>query len=1329
MKKTRRISAITVAMILVLGVVAQFLPVFQVQAEAKAAEDATVINLLATSDVHGRFYPWEYASDSALTAGSLAQIATIVNQERANNPNTILVDNGDSIQDNYSHLFVNEDRMPTIAAMKAIGYDSFTLGNHEFNYGMDVLNKVIADAESTANGEHKVSVLSNNVYDPTGKAIAGNYIIKEIPSKSGGRPIKVAVIGTTTPWITKWDSAHLAGYDVRNPIEETKATVQTIKDNGGADVYVVAAHMGYAGEYGNGDSTQQLAAEIPEISAVITGHEHSLFDSRTSGNATLVEPGKYGENVSKVNITVVPDGNGGYTVTDKSSSNISVKNVAADPTVSSVLESYHTTALADARTEIGTLTGGDLAPAAEVKGITQAQIQDSALIDLILKVQMQYAEASGAVLSDGHHVSSAALFDANSNIAEGTIKKADTSKAYKYDNTLQTLKITGAQLKQYMEWSANYYNQYKAGDLTISFNENIRIYNYDMFGGVNYKVDISKPAGSRITDLTYSDGSQVGDADLVYLTVNNYRASTTITGTLFPDANIETVFDSSTDPTTAATVPAVRDMIGEYIANQPGQTITNTVDNNWSIIGNNWDTALHNKAVEYINAGKITLPTSADGRTPNVKSVTEADLNTLNTVTLVSVNDIHGNVEESGKNVGVAKVAGYLDTLRAQNPKTYFLGSGDLFQGTAISNLTQGQVMNKSLKEMGMVASALGNHEFDWSRDMIADWASDGGYDFLASNIVYKDTQQPVEWAKPYKILQVEVGERTVKIGLIGIATPSTAAQTLPANVADLDFTDPATAANKWAAYLRDTEGVDTVIALTHLGTYQGSDGVVTGEGAEFAKNVVGVDAVFTAHSHQKVNGVVNGIPVVQGLYNGRGLSKMNLTFDATTGNFVSVTGEFVDLTAQAATLPINQPVADIVADYKDQLQPILDEVIGDNVRELTHDTTTQVTPMGQLTAKMMSEIGNTQIAIINGGGIREGLNAGDITMGEMYAIFPFDNTLVTMELKGSDLKQVIEHGIMSTGFRPGQFYGIDVWYDSTQPAGSRITSMRLPDGTPIDMDTYYTVSTLDFVYAGGDYYDFSAAINVVDTMAPLRDQLVNKIKAEGGIDFTYKQNLIDGVDTTITANHFVIEDHEVAGLTAEQVINKAAATSADGSTLTVDFSNVQPTFGVHEVTISNGSTTKTIKVGVTDADSMYDAAKGIIFKAQAFEITQTQAGNLTHDLIKDLSKAQALDLATGTAAGVNADFSAVKTAVGTYPVVITPVPATNARMALFATGTSMTINVSVTADGSGSGEGTDLPNTGQNQTEMLALGLIAGGLGVAAFAISRRQRKNDQAA
>lgn len=472
----------------------------------------------------------------------------------------------------------------------------------------------------------------------------------------------------------------------------------------------------------------------------------------------------------------------------------------------------------------------------------------------------------------------------------------------------------------------------------------------------------------------------------------------------------------------------------------------------------------------------------------------------VETINIVAINDFHGNVAESGSNPGIAKVAGAINELRKKN-QTFFFSSGDNFQGSAVSNLTHGAVVNEAFKEMDLMASAIGNHEYDWGADLIAEWSEDGGYPFLASNIVYKDSGEPVDYADPYMIQTVKLKHgHKVKIGYIGIATPETATKTAAANVADIEFTDPSDAGNFWANYLRKEKDVDVVVALTHLGAFQ-SDGQITGEAADFANETEGIDLIISGHTHQTIDGHVNGVQILQAWYAGRALQVAQLNFNKIDGRLLNVDGYVKRLNNKDEYIPpVDQKVAKIVEEYQIALDPILSEVIGYNEQELAHDTSKGLTPLGQWTAKALSEIGNTEIGLINGGGIREPLPAGDITMGTMYSLFPFDNTLVTMEVSGELLHSLIEHLITSSGAGAGQFYGV-----RAEVNGLEVTKLTLLDGTEVDPSATYTLSTLDFIYTGGDRYDFTGATNVLDTFQPVRDLLVDYIETNTPpIDHTF---------------------------------------------------------------------------------------------------------------------------------------------------------------------------------------------------------------------------------
>ena len=221
---------------------------------------------------------------------------------------------------------------------------------------------------------------------------------------------------------------------------------------------------------------------------------------------------------------------------------------------------------------------------------------------------------------------------------------------------------------------------------------------------------------------------------------------------------------------------------------------------------------------------------------------------------------------------------------------------------------------------------------------------------------------------------------------------------------------------------------MDAIVALTHLGGFQDPEtGKVTGEIADYAQKINNVDLIFSGHTHQTIDAKVNGIQVLQAYYNRRSLQVGQLTFNNKNGKLHKVDGYIDSIYQRIADLPINEEVDAVVKEYQEAVGSILNQVIGTNARDLAHNAYLGLTPLWQWTAKSLAYVGETDVAIVNGGGIREPMPAGDITMGTMYSIFPFDNTLVTLEVTGAKLRQLIEHGIQPPTFRDGQFYGVKV--------------------------------------------------------------------------------------------------------------------------------------------------------------------------------------------------------------------------------------------------------------------------------------------------------------
>jgi len=582
--------------------------------DTKPVGSIVELQIISTSDGHGKFLPYDYALNAPDNSGSLAQISSAFNEFKTEN--TILVDVGDTIQGNSAELFIHDKIHPMVRAQNLMEYDVWVLGNHEFNYGMDVVTDVIK--------QHDCNVLCGNVYYADGTGIANDYVILE---RDG---VKVGIIGMVTPNIVKWDKTNLekAGAMVTDPVAEVRIAVDKIKDK--VDVLIAACHMDCENEYGLEDSgVYDLADKVPELDLILAAHGHKKIEGIYRNGVLITENNDLGKTMSQIKITLQKGEDGRYKIMEKSSKSYDMKGYEVDPKISEdkIIVEADKRAKEDAATVIAQLVNESLSPEDEIPGITQGKIQDTALVQLINDVQMYYT---------GAKISGAALFVDNANLYKGDIHKCDMAMVYKYANTLYKVRMTGRQLLKWIEWSYDYINTFKPGDLTISFNPNIRGYMYDMFKGVKYEVDISQPVGWRVKNLTLEDGTPV-DMNAKYdVAVNNYRASSNLSsyGQIFTE---EDGLPEILEIDVRGDIGGVRELIGDYIVNVKGvkgedgkiyfEMPEVTPENaNWRLTGYHWDEAKHAKVVELIKEGKMSLISSQDGRTTNIRSITEDDL-------------------------------------------------------------------------------------------------------------------------------------------------------------------------------------------------------------------------------------------------------------------------------------------------------------------------------------------------------------------------------------------------------------------------------------------------------------------------------------------------------------------------------------------------------------------------------------------------------------------------------------------------------------------------------------------------------------------------------
>ncbi|MEW8973850.1 MAG: 5'-nucleotidase C-terminal domain-containing protein [Tissierellaceae bacterium] len=589
-KRDRRIMSLTLSLFMLIGIVFP---------TASFAETEKVdITILGTTDMHGNIYNWSYEDGEEKEDIGIAKIYSIVEKVRKESPNTLLIDNGDTIQGTILSDDLYNPRKeiphPVIDVMNFMKYDSMTLGNHEFNFGIDMIEKIEKEAEFPI-------LAANAKYKKDNSYLVKPYTVVEVAG------IKVGILGLTNPNIPRWDGPKVTELKFENMADAAEAHIEELREK--SDIIIATAHAGFDDEYGK-DGAKEIIERCPDIAALLVGHSHATVKEKL-GNTVVGGARDAARQVVRFDLSLKKEKDD-WILDDNRVEIIDVKDYEASQDLKEYAKEYHEKTLEFLVDVIGVATE-DFAPPSEIKGIPEAQIRDTGVIELINEVQLK---ATGA------DIAAAALFQPNSNIKAGNITYASIFDIYKYPNTLIGIEIDGKELKDYMEWSARYYNTFKPGDINISFNPDIRGYNYDMFQGVEYKIDISKPEGQRIVDLKFK-GEPVKDTDIFKLAINNYRyGGLKNMGIL----SREPYFDS--DP------KSLRSYIADYIR-EKGE-ISPEVDNNWKIIGAEFgdpynkytisELKLREYIIEEINKGNIVIPTSEDGRSYNIKSINIQDL-------------------------------------------------------------------------------------------------------------------------------------------------------------------------------------------------------------------------------------------------------------------------------------------------------------------------------------------------------------------------------------------------------------------------------------------------------------------------------------------------------------------------------------------------------------------------------------------------------------------------------------------------------------------------------------------------------------------------------
>ena len=463
---------------------------------------------------------------------------------------------------------------------------------------------------------------------------------------------------------------------------------------------------------------------------------------------------------------------------------------------------------------------------------------------------------------------------------------------------------------------------------------------------------------------------------------------------------------------------------------------------------------------------------------------------------ILHTNDFHGrilNTDDRGQSMGLAEMVAAIKTLKAENKNNLWLDAGDTFHGMPDINISKGENMVNLLNIAGLDAMTPGNHDFNYGIPRLIELSKIAKFDILAANLVYRFNDQHV--LKPYKIYTLPNG---LKVGVIGLPTPETQYKANPALVKDVNFLNPNEIAKDIVKKIRPQ--CDVVIAVTHLGVLENSEF----NSLKLAKEVEGIDLIVDGHSHTVLE---NGITIGDTLIVQTGAHAYNLGRVTIQIDGKKITAKNAELLNADAVKKIN-PVPDkeierAIRKFQVENKKLFNEVIAQNPTALSGEYSSvrlQEMELGDFLTDAFRWKTGADIGVINGGGIRSDLPAGNVTRGDPIAIFPFGNQLQVVEISGVKIREMLEHSVSGYPDTVGGFLqvsGLRFNFYTNNPVGSRISDIFV-NNKPLDDDKIYTLATVDFLISGGDGYEMLKKLSIIAKYGTCEEILTDYLQEVG---------------------------------------------------------------------------------------------------------------------------------------------------------------------------------------------------------------------------------------
>jgi 2',3'-cyclic-nucleotide 2'-phosphodiesterase/3'-nucleotidase len=978
---------------------------------ATTRADTTHLVLVATTDVHGHATDWDFVADRPFPGG-LVRAATVIDSLRARYPGEVLVvDAGDLIEgDPFASYYARTAPRvphPLVEALNLIGYDVATPGNHDLDFGLTPFRDALASAS--------FRYVSANLRElPADTLTLAPYAVVRRGS------VRVAITGVTTPGTNVWSAAAMRGHlRVGRVVESAARVLPEARRN--ADVVVVLSHSGLAGRssydtsgVGGEDEAAALATLSPRPDLVVVGHSHREIADTVIGGVHFVQPPPLARGLSVVHLDLVPQAAGGWRIVRVRAQLVPLASVAPSATLAGHL--------ARLRTEVADWLDQSLGESRGEMSAALARAEPTPIMNLIHAVERRRT---------GADLSAVSAFNLEARIPDGDVRRRDLFALYPYENTLRAIRITGAQLREYLEQSARYFTTDSLG--RPGLDAGIPGYNYDMVGGASYEIDLRLPPGSRIRNLSVR-GRAVQPNDTYTLALNNYRQSGG--GGFTALAGAPVVYDRG---------ESIRDLLAEEIRAN-GIDPAALADTNWRIV----PAEAAAQVRRLFGAPTEARPAPAPPR---------VELRILALGPLAGALRPHATAPGGSRAAGGA--AALATALRRASADcgcpTLRVATGGALAGSAEADLVAGRSAVEALNRLGVAAMAVGTDDFGWSLDTLRQRIAQSRFAWLAANVVDSATGRRPDWAQPFRIL--EAGR--LRVATVGYLSPAAGPALRAAGVGGLEVGSGAPAI-RTALAEAEAARPDLVVVLAHASAVCAEPGCRSEADALAAElQDSRVDLIIAGAGDAGTTHQVGRIWVVQPRAAGAEVGIVDVSGSAVGARELRVRREAVD----AEGLPPDSEVAALV----DRYAALADSIGRQPIARLRVPIARGLSGggFGALLADAVRNAGRADVGAADGAALAADLPAGPVGYGALVAALPRPQPIVRASVRGAVLRALAEEIVAQD--RPTlQLSGLTVRWARAERPGRRVKDLRLLDGRAVRGDAAYTLAVPGGVTGSG---------------------------------------------------------------------------------------------------------------------------------------------------------------------------------------------------------------------------------------------------------------------